>query len=63
MAITIQTRQKPDWSVTLPGAPRMIGFFLGLCALAAVVKIAFDAYQENRRAWPGVVATITRQNV
>ena len=41
----------------------MIGFFLGLCALAAVVKIAFDAYQENRRAWPGVVATITRQNV
>jgi hypothetical protein len=50
--------------VTVPVVLRLLGYFLGVCALVAIVKTAIDTYQENEHAkWPSVVATITQQTV
>lgn len=50
--------------MTLAGWLRLIGFFLGVCALVAPVKTGVNTYQENVHAkWPSAVATITQQTV
>jgi len=58
--MTISHRyKKSGQKVTLAGWLRLIGFFLGVCALVAIVKTAIDTHQESEHAkWPSVVATI-----
>jgi Protein of unknown function (DUF3592) len=42
----------------------VVGFLLGLCALATCVRTVIDAYKESAEArWPRVNATITRQAI
>jgi hypothetical protein len=55
---------RSDQKVTLAGWLRLLGLFLGVCALVAIVKAAIDTYKESEHAkWPSVVATITQQTV
>jgi hypothetical protein len=63
--MTISLRyNKSGQKVTLAGWLRLIGFFLGVCALVAIVKTGINTYQESEHAkWPSVVATITQQTV
>jgi Protein of unknown function (DUF3592) len=63
--MTISHRyEKSGQKVTLAGWLRLIGFFLGVCALVAIVKTSICTYQESEHAkWPSVVAIITQQTV
>jgi hypothetical protein len=63
MTISLRYR-KSGQKGTLAGWLRLIGFFLGVCALVAIVKTGINTYQESEHAkWPSVVATITQQTV
>jgi hypothetical protein len=44
---------RSDQKVTLAGWLRLLGLFLGVCALVAIVKAAIDTYKESEHAkWP-----------
>ena len=64
MDTTLSLQHRKSEPVTLAFRLLVVGFLLGLCALATCVKTAVDAYQENAEAkWPRVIATITRQAI
>jgi len=61
---TLSLQHRKSAPVGLSFRLLVVGFLLGLCALATGVKTAVDAYKENAEAkWPRVIATITRQAV